>query len=121
MDRCRSYENDPENDINEDKRLSKKKRRHKNRMKISELKQKTSHPEVVEAWDVTAQDPVLLVNLKSVKNTIPVPKHWSQKRKFLQNKRGVLKPPFQLPDFILKPILWQNCSEIQFKWNERQN
>lgn len=97
-------QNDQENDLlisgENTQKLSKKKRRMKNRMKISELKQKTSHPEVVEAWDVTAQDPVLLVNLKSIKNTIPVPKHWSQKRKFLQNKRGILKPPFQLPDFI---------------------
>ena len=87
--------------LNEDnKKLSKKKRKLLNRMKISDLKQKTIHPEVVEAWDVTAQDPCLLVFLKSLKNTIPVPKHWSQKRKFLQNKRGVLKQPFKLPDFI---------------------
>lgn len=95
------HENDGEEEPNKDgKKLSKKKKKQKNRMKISELKQKTSHPEVVEAWDVTAQDPILLVYLKSVKNSIPVPKHWSQKRKFLQNKRGILKPPFQLPDFI---------------------
>jgi splicing factor 3B subunit 2 len=81
-------------------KVSKKKRKLLNRMKISELKQLTDHPEVVEAWDVTAQDPILLVYLKSMKNTVPVPKHWAQKRKFLQNKRGVLKQPFKLPDFI---------------------
>jgi len=84
----------------ESKKLSKKKRKLLNRMKISDLKQKTNHPEVVEAWDCTAQDPVLLVYLKSLKNSIQVPQHWSQKRKFLQNKRGSLKPPFQLPEFI---------------------
>jgi splicing factor 3B subunit 2 len=28
--------------------------------------------------------------------------HWSQKRRFLQNKRGVLKLPFKLPDYIEK-------------------
>lgn len=82
------------------KKISKKKRKLLNRMKISDLKQKTIHPEVVEAWDVTAQDPVLLVFLKSVKNSIQVPQHWSQKRKFLQNKRGILKQPFNLPEFI---------------------
>ncbi len=81
-------------------KLSKKKRKMMSRIKISQLKGLTDTPEVVEAWDVTAQDPVLLVKLKSLKNTVPVPKHWSQKRKFLQNKRGVLKPPFKLPDFI---------------------
>jgi len=57
-------------------------------------------PEVIEQWDVTAGDPRLLVHLKSYRNTIPVPRHWCQKRKFLQGKRGVEKPPFQLPDFI---------------------
>lgn len=29
-----------------------------------------------------------------------MPRHWSQKRKYLQGKRGIEKPPFQLPDFI---------------------
>ena len=57
-------------------------------------------PEVVEAWDVTADDPRLLVHLKSYRNSIPVPKHWGQKRKFLMGKRGQEKPPFQLPFFI---------------------
>lgn len=81
-------------------KLSKKKRKLLSRMKVSELKQITNHPEVVEAWDVTAQDPILLVQLKSMKNTVQVPKHWAQKRKFLQNKRGVLKQPFKLPEFV---------------------
>lgn len=101
MDQLNSEFNNTNNPLEENiKRLSKKKRKLLSRMKISELKQKTHHPEVVEAWDVTSHDPCLLVYLKSLKNTIQVPKHWSQKRKFLQNKRGVLKPPFQLPEFI---------------------
>jgi splicing factor 3B subunit 2 len=70
------------------------------RMKISELKALTSRPEVVESWDVTAQDPIFLIYLKTLKNGIPVPKHWCQKRRFLQNKRGIIKPPLELPDFI---------------------
>ena len=55
---------------------------------------------MVEVWDVTAQDPKLLVYLKAYRNTVPVPRHWSQKRKYLQGKRGLEKPPFKLPDFI---------------------
>jgi len=47
--------------------------------------------------DVTAADPKLLVHLKSYRNTVPVPPHWSQKRKYLQAKRGIEKPPFELP------------------------
>lgn len=31
---------------------------------------------------------------------MPVPRHWSQKRKYLQGKRGLEKPAFKLPDFI---------------------
>jgi len=54
----------------------------------------------VEVWDVTAPDPITLVYCKSLRNTVPVPSHWGQKRKFLQNKRGVMKPPFQLPPYI---------------------
>lgn len=50
--------------------------------------------------DVTANDPVLLASLKSIRNSVPVPAHWSQKRKYLQGKRGIEKPPFQLPSFI---------------------
>jgi hypothetical protein len=46
------------------------------------------------------QDPTLLVELKATRNTVPVPRHWCQKRKFLQGKRGIEKPPWQLPDFI---------------------
>ena len=55
---------------------------------------------MVEQWDVTAADPRLLVQLKSYRNSIPVPRHWCQKRKFLMGKRGVEKPPFKLPEFI---------------------
>lgn len=46
------------------------------------------------------QDPTLLVELKATRNTVPVPRHWCQKRKFLQGKRGIEKPPWQLPEFI---------------------
>ena len=35
-----------------------------------------------------------------MRNTVPVPRHWSYKRKYLQGKRGIEKPPFDLPDFI---------------------
>jgi hypothetical protein len=34
------------------------------RRSVAELKQLVEKPEVVEAWDVTAQDPRLLVHLK---------------------------------------------------------
>ena len=49
---------------------------------------------------MTASDPKLLVQLKSYPNTVPVPVHWSQKKKYLQGKRGSEKVMFELPDYI---------------------
>ena len=80
--------------------LSRRAKKRLKRLSMAELKQLVTKPEVVESWDVTADDPRLLVHLKSYRNTIPVPKHWAQKRQFLLGKRGIEKPPFQLPPFI---------------------
>lgn len=80
--------------------LSKKAQRKLRQVSVAQLKQFAPRPDVVEVHDVTAADPKLLVYLKSYRNTIPVPRHWSQKRKYLQGKRGIEKPPFKLPEFI---------------------
>ena len=80
--------------------MSRKKARRLKRLSSAERKQLVAEPEVVEQWDVTAADPRLLVMLKSYRNCVPVPKHWCQKRKYLQGKRGIEKLPFKLPDFI---------------------
>lgn len=84
----------------EEQILSKKARKKSKRLSVAELKQLVTYPDVVEAHDVTSSDPRLLVFLKSYRNTVPVPHHWCHKRKYLQGKRGVEKPPFQLPEFI---------------------
>lgn len=76
---------------------TRKKQRKVNRMTVAQLKQIVQKPEVVEWVDVTASDPLLLITLKSTRNTVPVPDHWSLKRKYLQGKRGMEKPPFELP------------------------
>ncbi|KAI0984698.1 hypothetical protein GJ496_007206 [Pomphorhynchus laevis] len=81
-------------------RISKKQLKKMTRLSVAELKQLVIRPDVVEMHDVTATDPKLLVLLKSTRNTVPVPRHWSGKRKYLQGKRGFVKPPFDLPDFI---------------------
>ncbi|MDB4430426.1 splicing factor 3B subunit 2, partial [bacterium] len=82
--------------------LSKRKLKDKLRPTVAQLKQTVLHPELVEAHDVTAPDPQFLVYLKGISGTVPVPRHWGRKRKYLQGKRGVEKPPFALPDFIIK-------------------
>ncbi|PWN20731.1 DUF382-domain-containing protein [Microstroma glucosiphilum] len=80
--------------------LSKRKQKKLSRLTVAELKQIVRKPEVVDWSDVTATDPKLLVQMKSTRNTVPVPTHWSQKREYLQNKRGIEKPPFELPSYI---------------------
>jgi splicing factor 3B subunit 2 len=80
--------------------LSRRKQKERDRLAIADLKQLVAKPDVVELHDANSADPKLLVYLKSYRNTVPVPLHWSQKRKYLQNKRGYEKPPFQLPACI---------------------
>jgi len=80
--------------------LSRKKLKKLLRPTTFELKQDTQRPEVVEWVDTTAKDADFLIHLKAYKNTVAVPKHWAQKRKFMQLKRGTDKMPFSLPDFI---------------------
>ncbi|EIW74022.1 DUF382-domain-containing protein [Coniophora puteana RWD-64-598 SS2] len=87
-------------DAEEKKPLSKKKQRKMNRLTVAELKQLVTKPEAVEWTDPAAADPRLLLHLKCSRNTVPIPAHWSAKRDYLQGKRGIEKPPFQLPSYI---------------------
>lgn len=96
-------------------KLSKRKLKKLTRLSIAELKQLVSRPDVVEMHDVTARDPKLLVQLKAHRNTVPVPRHWCFKRKYLQGKRGIEKPPFDLPDFIKKTGIMEMRSSLQDK------
>ena len=71
-----------------EKKLSKRKLKKLNRLSVAELKQLVTRPDVVEMHDVTAKDPGLLVHLKSIRNTVPVPRHWCFKRKYLQGENN---------------------------------
>ncbi|TPX47185.1 hypothetical protein SeMB42_g01453 [Synchytrium endobioticum] len=91
---------DKDDDDDDDELAQQRRAKKANRMSVAELKQQVKKPEVVEWVDITATDPHTLVHLKSYRNTVPVPIHWQQKRKYLQGKRGIEKPPFELPEFI---------------------
>ncbi|KAK9459478.1 uncharacterized protein V1516DRAFT_680011 [Lipomyces oligophaga] len=80
--------------------MSKKKLRKLNKISIAQLKATAPRPDVVEWVDSDATDPLFLVRIKGSKNVVPVPAHWSFKREYLSSKRGIEKPPFELPDFI---------------------
>ncbi|KAI5299642.1 hypothetical protein KEM55_001911 [Ascosphaera atra] len=90
----------PDEEAEEQNKLSKKKRKEMNKISVAELKSMVKKPELVEWTDADAQDPKLLVHLKSYRNVVPVPGHWSLKREYLSSKRGVEKQPFSLPKFI---------------------
>eukprot|EP01059_Diplonema_ambulator_P003526 TRINITY_DN13236_c0_g1_i1.p1 TRINITY_DN13236_c0_g1~~TRINITY_DN13236_c0_g1_i1.p1 ORF type:complete len:514 (+),score=191.85 TRINITY_DN13236_c0_g1_i1:125-1666(+) len=82
------------------KRLSKKEQRRCTRLTVAQLKQAVSNPAVVEPHDANTADPRLLIFLKSLPNSVPIPRHWCQKRKYLSRKGGFTKPPFELPSNI---------------------
>lgn len=83
--------------------------------------QLVARPDVVEMHDVTAQDPKLLVHLKATRNSVPVPRHWCFKRKYLQGKRGIEKPPFELPDFIKRTGIQEMREALQEKVRDGQS
>lgn len=96
-------------------KLSKRKLKKLTRLSVAELKQLVNRPDVVEMHDVTARDPKLLVQLKAHRNTVQVPRHWCFKRKYLQGKRGIEKPPFNLPDFIKRTGIMEMRASLQDK------
>jgi len=91
---------DEEEEGDKEPKLSKKKRKERDKLSVAELKALVNKPELVEWTDTSASDPRLLVHIKSYRNVVPVPTHWSLKREYLSSKRGVEKAPFSLPKFI---------------------
>ncbi|KAF7924416.1 uncharacterized protein EAE98_007467 [Botrytis deweyae] len=91
---------DEDEEADKEPKLSKKKRKERDKLSVAELKALVRKPELVDWTDTSASDPRLLVHIKSYRNVVPVPNHWSLKREYLSSKRGVEKAPFSLPKFI---------------------
>ena len=79
--------------------LSKRRLKEKIRPSVAELKQRVQRPDLVEAHDITATDPGFLIQLKAVAGTVPVPRHWGRKRKYLQGKVSHQKICLRAPCF----------------------
>lgn len=124
------YEDDndiPDEEDDAQPRLSKKARKAMNKLSIAELKALVKKPELVEWTDTSAPDPRLLVSIKSHRNVVPVPGHWSLKREYLSSKRGVEKPPFALPKFIqetgiaeMRDAVLEKQAEASLKQKQRE-
>lgn len=108
-------EDDPDEKVDDKDKISKRKLKKMTRLSVAELKQIVHRPDVVEMHDVTARDPKLLIQLKAHRNTVQVPRHWCFKRKYLQGKRGIEKPPFDLPAFIKKTGIMEMRASLQEK------
>ncbi|SOV19644.1 splicing factor 3B subunit 2, putative [Plasmodium gaboni] len=110
-DAQKSYFEDSESDDNDEedehrnsmkykKNISKKAKKLLKRPSVMKLKEFAPKPELVEVWDTTSSDPYFYVWIKCLKNSIPVPQQWCQKRKYLHGKRGIEKIPYRLPPHI---------------------
>lgn len=84
----------------QEEKLSKKKLRKLKRMTVAQLKMLSEKADVVEWWDVSSLDPLFLTHLKAYPNTVPVPRHWNQKRDYLSGQRGIERQLFELPSYI---------------------
>jgi len=94
-------DDDDDDEENEDRKpMSKRKLREMIRPDVASLKNRVRRPDLVEAHDITATDPDFLIHLKGIPGTVPVPRHWGRKRKYLQGKRGFEKPPFKVKSSI---------------------
>jgi len=82
------------------KKLGRRKRKRYERFTIAELKHLVNRPDLVEAHDVASPEALLLMHLKTLPNSVPVPRHWANARKFLQSKRGKERVSYKLPEYI---------------------
>ena len=117
----------PEEEDESEKKVSKKAWKQANKLSIAQLKALVKKPELVEWTDVSSSDPRLLVAIKSQKNVVPVPAHWSLKREYLSSKRGIEKPPFALPKFIqetgiseMRDAVLEKQAEMTLKQKQRE-
>ncbi|CAI4224782.1 unnamed protein product [Auanema sp. JU1783] len=127
LDKILAEEFTEKNDETDLQKMSRRKLRLAMQPSVAKLKESTTRPDVVEWADVTSRDPFLLVHLKSIRNTVPVPRHWNSKRKYLAGKRGFERPPFQLPDFIrrtgiqeMRESLWEKEDHQSLKSKMRE-
>ncbi|KAN0047713.1 hypothetical protein ACTA71_002098 [Dictyostelium dimigraforme] len=120
-------ENNNQDEDEDSKKLSNKERKRQRKLHLPILKQLVDRPDVVELHDVNSPNPGYLIAMKSYRNTIPVPAHWCQKKKYLQGKRGFVKPPFELPSFIaatgitkIREAILEKEREMKSKQKQRE-
>ncbi|GME90569.1 unnamed protein product [[Candida] boidinii] len=94
-------DDDDDEDENQVKKLSKRQLKKTYKLPLAILKSESKNPKLVEWIDTDSADPRFLVYLKNLHNIVEIPRHWSSKGDYLSSKKGIEKPPFELPKFIL--------------------
>lgn len=94
-------DDDDDEDEDQVKKLSKRQIKKTYKLPLAILKSESKNPKLVEWIDADSADPRFLVYLKNLHNIVEIPRHWSSKGDYLSSKKGVEKPPFELPKFIL--------------------
>ncbi|GAV30413.1 hypothetical protein PMKS-003924 [Pichia membranifaciens] len=84
----------------EGKNLSKRKFKKLYSIPLAVLKGESKYPELIDWMDANSPDPRLHIYLKTLPNSVSIPSHWQSKKSFLSSKRGIERPPFELPEFI---------------------
>ena len=69
---------------------------------IGMLKSVSRRPELIEPFDTDAPDPFTLAEIKNLRNCVPIPGHWSQKRRYLNYKKGSEISRYRLPLYLEK-------------------
>ena len=89
-------------------KISNRKKRQLRRLNIAALKQIVKRPDLVEIHDCSSSDPLLVLHMKGYRNSVPVPRHALQRRKYLQ-----VRP---VENLFLFPALMQTSSFRSFSY-----
>ncbi|EFA79054.1 PSP proline-rich domain-containing protein [Heterostelium album PN500] len=116
-----------ENDNDKPSKMSNRERKRQQKLNLPILKQLVDRPDIVELHDTNSPNPSFLISMKSTRNSVSVPTHWCQKRKYLQGKRGYVKQPFELPEFIaatgitkIREALLEKSAQQKTKTKQRE-
>ena len=85
---------------------------------IGMLKSLSRRPELIDPFDTDAPDPFILAEIKNMRNCVPIPTHWCQKRKYLNYKKGSEVSRYRLPVYLEKtgiPQMRQAIMEFEEK------
>lgn len=103
----------------EGKNLSKRKFKKLYSIPLAVLKGESKYPELIDWMDANSPDPRLHIYLKTLPNSVSIPSHWQSKKSFLSLKRGIERPPFELPEFIRNTGILEMRNTVEESENDQ--